>query len=161
MAELRQANMVIQPLIEGLAVTYVLDSDRTVAYLPGDVPGRWGKTVDDLHALAIENLVRRSDAIHAHAAQSPDGSVELVIFQTLDGFDATRLLLPTLHQKLRDMLGSPFAAAIPNRDIMLCFRNDADTFARVSKQVQQDFRTMPHQVTDALFLVTPDGIAPA
>jgi len=31
----------------------------------------------------------------------------------------------------------------------------------VSQQVQQDYRTMPHQVTDSIFLVTPDGIAPA
>lgn len=160
LAELKQANIVTQPLVEGLAVTYVLDGDRTIAYLPNDVPTRWGKSVDELHELAIENLVRQSQSIQAHAAQDEDGSVNLVLFQTLDGYDATRLLLPSLHEKLRELLGSPFAAAIPNRDILLCFRSNGDTLNRIRVQVKQDYNTMPHQVTDKIFLVTADGIAP-
>lgn len=160
LAELRQANIVIQPLVEGLAVTYVLDGDRTIAYLPNDVPTRWGKSIEELHDLAIENLVRHSQSIQAHAAQDEDGSVNLVLFQTLDGYDATRLLLPSLHDKLRELLGTPFAAAIPNRDILLCFRSTGDTLGRIRDQVRQDYQTMPHQVTDRIFLVTPDGIAP-
>ncbi len=160
LAELRQANIVTQPLVDGLAITYVLDGDRTIAYLPNEVPARWGKTIDELHALALENLVRQSQSIQAHAAQDEDGAVNLVLFQTLDGYDATRILLPTLHDKLRELLGSPFAAAIPNRDILLCFRSEGETLSRITSQVKQDYRTMPHQVTDRLFLVTADGIAP-
>ena len=34
------------------------------------------------------------------------------------------------------------------------------TVARLKKQIQQDFPQMPHQVTDKLFLITADGIAP-
>ena len=160
LAELRSADIVTQPLIAGLAVTYVLDGDRTIAYLPQDVLKRWNKTIDELHDIALQNLIARSQSIQAHAAQDDDGSINLVVFQTLDGFDATRLLLPTLHDRLRQVLGSPFAAAIPNRDILLCFRGGEDTVTQLSAQVKQDFRTMPHQVTDKLFLVTPDGIAP-
>ncbi|HEX8340892.1 MAG TPA: DUF1444 family protein [Tepidisphaeraceae bacterium] len=160
LAELRSADIVTQPIVEGLAVTYVLDGDRTIAYLPHEVLKRWKKTPEDLHEIALANLVARSQSIQAHAAQDDDGSVSLVVFQTLDGFDATRLLLPTLHSRLREVLGSPFAAAIPNRDILLCFRSGKDTVAQLTRQVAQDFRTMPHQVTDKLFLVTADGIAP-
>jgi hypothetical protein len=77
----------------------------------------------------------------------------------MDGYDASRVLLPTLHERLRPYLGSPFGAAIPNRDILLCFRNDTETVARLKNQVGEDYRSMPHQVTDQLLLVTPDGIA--
>ena len=160
LAELRSAKIVTQPLVEGLAVTYVLDGDRTIAYVPVDAMARWGMDADDLHELALANLVRQSQTIQAHAAQDEDGAVNLVLFQTLDGYDATRLLLPTLHDKLREHLGSPFAAAIPNRDILLCFRNDEATRQRISKQVAEDYKSRPYQVTDQLFLVTPDGIAP-
>jgi len=153
-------NIVTQPLISGLAVTYVLDGDRTIAYLPNDVLGRWGKSVDELHELALANLVAHSQSIQAHAAQDDDGTVNLILFQTLDGFDATRLLLPSLHDKLREILGSPFAAAIPNRDILLCFRQDKTTVDRIATQVAEDYRARPYQVTDKLFLVTADGIAP-
>ncbi|MBC7782950.1 MAG: DUF1444 family protein [Burkholderiales bacterium] len=160
LADLRQSNIVTQPVIEGLAVTYVLDSDRTFAYVPTEELSRWQKTVDELHEVAMANLIARSHAIQAHAAQDEDGSVNLVVFQTLDGYDASRILLPTLHDRLREYLGSPFACAVPNRDILLCFRSDEDTVSRLGAQVAQDYRTMPHQVTDKLFLVTQDGVAP-
>jgi hypothetical protein len=68
-------------------------------------------------------------------------------------------LLPTLHEQLKEHLGSPFAAAIPNRDIMLCFRDEAETVERLAKQIAEDYQRMPHQVTDRLLLVTADGIA--
>jgi len=78
----------------------------------------------------------------------------------MDGYDAARLLLPTLHERLRSYLGSPFVAAVPNRDILICFRNEPDVVEKLTQQIGQDYRSMPHQVTDKLFLVTPDGIAP-
>jgi uncharacterized protein YtpQ (UPF0354 family) len=77
----------------------------------------------------------------------------------MDGYDASRILLPTLHERLREHLGSPFAAGIPNRDILLCFRNDDETVDRLKGQIAEDYRNMPHQITDRLLLVTADGIA--
>jgi hypothetical protein len=151
---------VTQPLIEGLHVAYAIDSDRTIAYIPQTQFESWGITRDQLHEAAIENLVSRSEAMAAHAAQDEDGQVNLILFQTMDGYDASRVLLPTLHEKLREYLGSPFAAGIPNRDILLCFRNDDDTVARLRDQIGDDHRKMPHGVTDRLLLVTADGIAP-
>jgi hypothetical protein len=153
-------NTVTQPLIEGLHVAYAIDSDRTIAYLPQAHFESWGISQDDLHEAAIENLVTRSEAMQAHAAQDEDGRVNLILFQTMDGYDASRVLLPTLHDKLREYLGSPFAAGIPNRDILLCFRNDDDTVSRLRDQIRDDHRQMPHGVSDKLLLVTADGIAP-
>jgi hypothetical protein len=153
-------NTVTQPLIEGLHVAYAIDSDRTIAYIPQIHFGQWKITRDDLHETAIENLVTRSEAMHAHAAQDENGQVNLILFQTMDGYDASRVLLPTLHEKLREYLGSPFAAGIPNRDILLCFRNEDETVARLREQIHEDHRKMPHGVTDKLLLVTADGIAP-
>jgi hypothetical protein len=69
------------------------------------------------------------------------------------------VLLPSLHEKLRGHLGSPFVAAIPNRDILICFRDDQQTVARLREQISDDYRNMPHQLTDRLLLITPDGIA--
>ncbi len=158
--ELKTDTMVTQPLINGLIVAYALDSDRTISYIPGGLFEQWKMSIDDLHAVAISNLVAKSEAINAHAAQDEAGAINLILFQTMDGYDASRILLPTLHDRLREHLGSPFAAGIPNRDILLCFRDDEETVARLKSQISEDFRQMPHQVTDKLFLVTPDGIAP-
>ena len=117
-------------------------------------------SIDDLHETALKNLVGKSESIAAHAAQDEQGQVYLILFQTMDGFDASRVLLPTLHERLREYLGSPFAAGIPNRDILLCFRNDDETVDKLRQQIGNDYLHMPHQVTDTLLLVTPDGLAP-
>jgi hypothetical protein len=155
-----RADAVSQPLVDGLRVAYAIDSDRTISYILQPQFDEWAISAEDLHSAALDNLVTRSETMVAQAAQDPDdGKISLILFQTGDGFDASRLLLPTLHDRLREYLGSPFAAAIPTRDLLLCFRNDAETLARVKEQVADDFRRMPHQVTDRLLLVTPDGIA--
>ncbi|HEX8523801.1 MAG TPA: DUF1444 family protein, partial [Tepidisphaeraceae bacterium] len=152
--------IVHEPLIPGLIVGYAIDHDRTISYLPILKFQEWGITMEQLRETAMNNLTTRSEAISAHAAQDEAGRVNLILFQTMDGYDASRLLLPTLHNRLREHLGSPFAAGIPNRDILLCFRNDSETADRLAKQIAEDYQRMPHQVTDQLILVTQDGIAP-
>jgi hypothetical protein len=149
-----------RPLVEGLAIAYAVDGDRTIAYVSRQRFEQWGITGEELHELALANLIERSGEICAQAAQDEDGRVSLMLFQTMDGYDASRLLLPTLYRRLCDYLGGPFAAAIPNRDILLCFRDDEQTVDRLRPQVASDYRRMPHQITDQLLLVTMDGIAP-
>jgi len=149
-----------QPLVSGLMVAYAIDSDRTISYIPREQFESWNVSHDDLHEAAMENLVERSQALSAHAAQDEEEKINLILFQTGDGYDASRIMLPTLHDRLREHLGSPFAAAIPTRDILLCFRNDDETIALLREQIADDYRRMPHQVTERLLLVTPDGIAP-
>ena len=152
--------MITQSLVEGLSIAYAIDHDRTIAYISKARFESWGIPLEQLHQNAIDNLTARSEAISAHAAQDENGKVNLILFQTMDGYDASRILLPTLHDRLREHLGSPFAAGIPNRDILLCFRDDTETMDRLKKQIAEDYQRMPHQVTDQLLLVTPDGIAP-
>ena len=151
--------MVSQTLLPGVRVVYALDNDRTIAYIPQQAFDNWGITVDELHATAMENLIERSREIGGQAAQDENGAVNLVILQTLDGYDASRILLPGLHERLKRFLGTPFAAGIPNRDILLCFRDEPEMIARLRKQIATDYREMPHQISDRIFLVTADGIA--
>ncbi|HEY1686957.1 MAG TPA: DUF1444 family protein [Tepidisphaeraceae bacterium] len=152
-------SVVTEPLIGDLVIAYAIDNDRTITYILRRHFEQWKIDLEMLHDTAIENLITRSEAINAQAAQDDEGEVSLIIFRTGDGYDASRLLLPTLHERLREYLGSPFGAAIPNRDILLCFRNDEPILSRVRKQVREDYDHKPHQVTPGLLLVTADGIA--
>jgi uncharacterized protein YtpQ (UPF0354 family) len=155
----QRQSMVMQPLVGDLMVAYALDNDRTITYILRRHFENWKIDLDTLHETAINNLVTRSEAINAQAAQDETGDVNLIMFRTMDGYDASRLLLPTLHERLREYLGSPFAGAIPNRDILLCFRNSEPMVSKIRKQVHEDYQKMPHQVTDQLLLITADGIA--
>lgn len=149
-----------QPIVEGLNVAYVIDGDRTIAHIPVAQFKKWAIDMEDLHDKAIANLVEKSQTLAADAAQDETGQVNLILFQLGDGYDSSRLLLPTLHERLRGHLGTPFLAAIPNRDILICIRNDTSILDSVKAQIAQDFRTMPRQITDQLFIITPDGLAP-
>jgi len=153
------ADTLSEPLIDGLRIAYAIDSDRTIAYIPKSQFEEWKVSAEDLHNQALDNLVARSETMVASAAQDDEGKINLILFQTGDGYDASRLLLPTLHERLKEHLGSPFLAAIPTRDLLLCFREDDETVSRVKEQVAEDYRRMPHQVTDRLLLITPDGIS--
>lgn len=151
--------MVHQQILEGLVVGYALDSQRTISYIPPMIFDRWGISIEELHETAMANLVARSATLPAHASQDENGRLNLVIIQTMDGYDASRILLPGLHDHLREHLGSPFVAGIPNRDILVCFRDEKQMIERLRGQIAHDYRTMPHQVTDRMFLVTADGLA--
>ncbi len=155
-----QTSMVSQPLVGELSIAYVIDSDRAMSYIPTSALSRWQVDIDQLHDKAIENLVARSEQLQAHAAADEQGNVNLILFQTMDGYDATRLLLPSLHDRLREHLGSPFVAGVPNRDILLCFRNEQENLARLKSQIGEDYRGMPNSISEKLLLVTADGIAP-
>lgn len=159
-AQVPEREMVRQSIIDGLDVAYALDAERTISYIPRRIFEQWGMDIDELHEIAIQNLVERSEQIEAQADQGEDGTVRLIVIQTLDGYDASRVLLPSLHERLSEHLGSPFVAGIPNRDILLCFRSDKEVVGRLQKQVHEMHQNMPHQVSDRLVLVTPDGIAP-
>lgn len=154
----RQA-LITQPLVGNLVIAYAVDNDRTISYILRKQFEKWKIELEQLHDAAIENLITRSEAINAQAAQDDNGRVSLVIFRTGDDYDSSRLLLPTLHERLREYLGSPFGAAVPNRGMLLCFRNEEPMVTRIRQQVESDYRNLPHQVTDELLLVTADGIA--
>src|SRR5262249_33617418 len=88
-----QQGIVSQTVVSGLVVTYVVDRPRTIWYIAQSTFERWNISLDALHETAINNLISRSQAIAAQAAQDEDGQINLILFQTSDGFDSSRILL--------------------------------------------------------------------
>ena len=64
---------------------------------------------------------------------SGDG-VTLVVARTGDGLDASRLLLPGLHDVLAPELGSPFVAAVPHRDALFACPRDCERSVRALRE---------------------------
>jgi hypothetical protein len=147
-----------RPLVADLTVVYLITTDPT-APVTAPMLQRWGIDADELHQAALANLVARSEAVVAQAAADASGRISLIQFQSRDGYDASRLLLPTLHERLREHLGSPFGAGVPTRDLLLCFRNTEEVRQRMRQPIRDGYRHMPEQLSEQLLLVTADGIA--
>jgi uncharacterized protein YtpQ (UPF0354 family) len=149
---------VCRPLVADLTVVYSIMTEPS-APVTAPMLQRWGIDADELHQAALANLVARSEAVVAQAAADASGRISLIQFQSRDGYDASRLLLPTLHDRLREHLGSPFGAGVPTRDLLLCFRNTEEVRQRMRQPIRDGYRHMPEQLTEQLLLVTADGIA--
>jgi hypothetical protein len=132
---------------------------------------RWHISPEELHAQALQNLVMYS---HEHTMQGQKGEGFTMLClggnptpsgpstssgSSADRHNAARILLPELHHKLREHLGSTFFAAIPTRDLLLAFSaSDELVLTRVREQVAADFTQSYQGLSPKLFLVTPDGI---
>jgi uncharacterized protein YtpQ (UPF0354 family) len=134
-----------------LIVTYVVDEQRSVAFINEDHLERWSVSVQDVHEQAIENLRRRTlDQVDYVTAG--EGEQRIFIFNSGDGYDATRLLLADLLATwARDLPGN-LVIGIPNRDFLIGFSDaNPEILERIAQQVQSDATGREHGITDQLF----------
>lgn len=143
--------LIYRPFLGDLMIAYVISEGGRLAYINEQHIERWQISSHDLHAQAIANLRRRTDQIGSYTATG-EGAQHLVIFNTQDGFDATRLLLPDLLAELRGQFPGRMVIGIPNRDFMILFSDADDTIlANVASQIEADATQQANGLTDRLF----------
>lgn len=104
---------------------------------------------------AMANLARASGnakftAVDIGPEVGEDETV-VVMAQTGDGLDSSRLLLPGLLDVLRDELGDSIVVAVPHRDTLLA-APDTELGRRVLRKKADDLlRRAPHAISTDLF----------
>ena len=84
--------------------------------------------------------------------ESKEGGRAAIISQH-DGYDAARLLLSGLHNRLASQLGRNFYVATPARDMFVGLSASPEPFIhRLRDRVQQDFRRLPYPISPHFFL---------
>ncbi|NNJ10125.1 DUF1444 family protein [Chloroflexales bacterium ZM16-3] len=147
--------IVYRPFLGDLMIAYVIGEGNRVAYINEQHLERWQISSYDLHEQAIINLRKRTDETGSYTATG-EGAQRLIIFNTQDGFDATRLLLPDLLAELRGQFPGHMVIGIPNRDFMILFSDAEHTIlANVASQIDADATQKANGLTDRLF--TLDG----
>ena len=76
--------MVQQQILEGLFVGYAIDSKHTISYIPQELFDSWKISIDDLHEVALENLVTKSAVLQAQAVPD-DPSISLYLDDDFTG----------------------------------------------------------------------------
>ncbi|MBP1467694.1 DUF1444 family protein [Candidatus Chloroploca sp. M-50] len=143
--------IVYRPFLADLMLTYVIDEQASIAYLNDDHLERWDLAEHDLHTTAIANLRQRTEEKTSYTIAG-EGASRLLIYNTLDGFDATRLLLANLLERHRIDFPGQMVIGIPNRDFLIAFSDaDREILTNIANQIQLDAAQRDHGLTDQLF----------
>ena len=147
------------PFVNDTVIVFVTDLPQMTVSITTDQVLRWGTTVEDLETIARENLLHYTDDIEIQIVESKEGGRAAIISEQ-DGYDAARLLMGNLHDRLSRQLGGDFLVAIPARDMFVAISNDPPEFVeRIGQRVEQDYKRLPYPITSRLFLATRDGVA--
>lgn len=147
------------PWVNGTVIVFVLDMPQVTVSLTVEQTLRWGVDMDQLDEISRRNLEKYSPELRIQVIESRDGG-RAAILNEYDGYDAARLLLGRLHERLAPELDGDFLVATPSRDMFVAMSATPPEFVdRLRKRVEQDFRRLPYPITRDLFLVTRDGVA--
>ncbi len=147
------------PFVNDTVVVFVIDLPNMTVSITTEQMIRWGMQADDLEQIARENLARYAPDLQIQIVDSTEGGRAAIVSQQ-DGYDAARLLLDKLHERLAPELKGDFYVATPARDMFLALSCDPAEFVnRLQERVVLDYKRLPYPITDALFVVTRDGVA--
>lgn len=143
--------LVYRPFLANLIITYVIDEDQSVAFINEDHLEHWEVGEQDIHTQALANLRQRTMA-HTDYTTTGVGVQRLFIFNSQDGYDATRILLTNILEEWRKQMPGNLVIGIPNRDFLIAFSdNDRTVLANVSQQIQFDAGQREYGLTERLF----------
>lgn len=147
------------PYVNGSVIVFVLDLPQMTVSITTEQIVQWGVELDDLEAIARGNLSQYAPELDIQLVESREGGVAAILAEQ-DGYDAARLLLGDLHQRLAPALGGDFLVAIPARDMFVALsQKPADFVDRIRQRVAHDYQRLPYPITDQLYYVTRDGVA--
>ncbi len=149
------------PFVNNTVIVFVMDYPQSTVSITQETMRLWGVTLEDLDEIARKNLTKYAPALMTRILGSKEyeeGRVATLAEE--DGYDASRLLMPTLHTRLSPDLHGDFYVGIPARDIFLAFSFEPPGLVKLFRErIQKEYRTCPYPLTDQLFVVTRDGIA--
>jgi len=147
------------PWVNDTSIVYVIDLPQMTVSITLEQLVQWGLDIGEVEAQARKNISEYARSVEVKLIESAEGG-RVAILSLQDGYDAARLLMRSLHDRLAPKLRGDFYVAAPARDIFLAISDGPDEFmARVQDRVNRDFQRLPYPITKDLFVVTRDGVA--
>lgn len=113
--------LVYKDFVDELKICLVIDTPKSYVYVNEEYLAIWGKSFDELYAIALENLLKLPESQKGPMKYIDDKTKRVtVVFETNDGYDAARILLPIFYKALSIDLGQEFVVAMPARDLLVC-----------------------------------------
>jgi Protein of unknown function (DUF1444) len=140
-----------QPFITAdLIITLVFDFPQSVRYVRASEVAASGKDFDDLLEIGLANLYARTQGEMYEVGDEQTG--RLFILATQDGYDATRILLGPLLERLAGRVSGELVIGIPNRDFFIAFGNANPLLVgQVGQQIKCVAQARNYPLTETLF----------
>lgn len=149
--------LISRPLAGDLVVCYVIDEGQRVVFVNEQHAERWDVSESLLYEIGLRNLRARS--WQPRPGRLGSGAGGLLIFNSGDGYDATRILLPELFTEIAEQQPGSLVIGVPNRDFLIAFSDAATSvFEQVSAQITVDAQTRDHPLTAQLFTIRDDNV---
>ncbi len=147
-----------RPFLASLIIAYVIDEPGSVAFINEDHLETWQIRDHELHEQALLNLRQRTLNATDYTMVG-EGDQQLFIFNSQDGYDATRILLPDLLEQWRTALPGNMVIGIPNRDFLIAF-SDADRtiLSNIVQQIERDATGQAYSLTSQVFTLAQGEI---
>ncbi len=131
------------PFDQEVVIGFVVDSEKAYRYIVKDDLKNWEVDDSQVSQAAIENLAARSIDLEMTFVPPPNG---ILVINTMDGFDAVRIIIPHLQEFIAEKLGKTFYFGIPNRDFLICWakKGDANFQTTMKQQIAADFKERPY-----------------
>lgn len=149
-----------RPLTPRVATCFVVDSPTGVSYLLRRDLEAWQITEDQVRQQAVANLTA-SPGNDSITVNRDGGRARLLVSAAHDAYDAARLTLPLLQQRLSREFPDGAFVAIPNRDFLVAWPVGLPVHLAMWNQVPNDYSSRPHPLTDELFVVVNGVLRPA
>lgn len=147
------------PFVNDTVIVFVLDLPQMTVSITTEQMVRWRLDADDLDEIARQNLDEYAPELDVQLVESKEGGRAAIVSEQ-DGYDAARLLLSGLYERLAPQLGGDFLVATPARDMFIALSRSPGQFIdRLHDRVEQDYRRLPYPITSDFFYVTRDGVA--
>ncbi|HOF86867.1 MAG TPA: DUF1444 family protein [Armatimonadota bacterium] len=153
-----------QALLAGVQVGYVLPRDGAFRWITQAELAAAGVSAEALGAAALRNIERSCNRLVIDARDGEDEGEEMMLrFQTGDGLDAARLLVPTFFQRFGPRFAeAPLLVAVPTRDTLIMVSTEnLGAAGWLAWRSRQDYHRQAYPLLPTLLRVTERGITPA
>jgi len=156
--DIQRIPLVLSPGPGQLAIGLVLDHPKVMQRVSQRLQQHWGVAPEQLYATALANLERATTQMPVETMGRPPYEVYAAMWK--DSYDAARLLLPSVRERMVRAVGDPAYAAVPAWNMLLYWATELPpaTQDRARAVVQAMYQHEPHPLTPEVFMVSDDGI---
>lgn len=140
-------------------IAYAINSPKRIELIRPNQLRSWKVPLDTVHARAMENMERLSQDTPIAITSSPLGSDRFAAIEGDDGYNASRLLVRSFMQRIRNHLDTEIAiVSVPTRDLLIAWAPEHKDKARLALTAKRFFETQAYPRSPELFVSTHQGV---